>query len=226
MIGRCSGCSQERPGWLSESSKRRRLERSSRDRALISSSECEDLEVPNKRQCKDNYLTSHIIDSDIHDNDDSGIGTLPSSQESVKATSKSNLTVSEARLDLPLTVQSGDLGTYRSLLNYQSDISIDGIELGQCQSKIDKDLGKPAEIHDVNKPNYSISSKSESKTQEQIVGKCIICFDRPKNASIIHGCTGHQACCYRCAKKLKRFSKPCPICRRPIQKIIRNFIAQ
>ena len=53
---------------------------------------------------------------------------------------------------------------------------------------------------------------------------CTVCFENPKDASIIHGNTGHQVCCYRCAKKLRRKGKTCPVCRRKIQKVIRNFI--
>ncbi|RUS81323.1 hypothetical protein EGW08_010930, partial [Elysia chlorotica] len=52
---------------------------------------------------------------------------------------------------------------------------------------------------------------------------CVVCLVRPKTASIIHGKTGHQVCCYHCAKKLKKQRRACPICRRPIQKVIRNY---
>ncbi|KAH9499047.1 hypothetical protein Btru_005506 [Bulinus truncatus] len=53
---------------------------------------------------------------------------------------------------------------------------------------------------------------------------CVICFSRKKTATLVHGKTGHQACCYTCAKKLKKQRRSCPICRKPIQKVIRNFI--
>ena len=53
---------------------------------------------------------------------------------------------------------------------------------------------------------------------------CMICLSKPKEASIIHGKTGHQVCCYVCAKRLKRRGKPCPVCRRPIQKVIKNYL--
>lgn len=53
---------------------------------------------------------------------------------------------------------------------------------------------------------------------------CVVCASRPKTGSIIHGNSGHQVCCYRCAKRLKRKGLLCPVCRRPIQKVIKNFI--
>ena len=32
---------------------------------------------------------------------------------------------------------------------------------------------------------------------------CVVCVTRPRNASIIHGDTGHQVCCLECASRLK-----------------------
>ena len=54
---------------------------------------------------------------------------------------------------------------------------------------------------------------------------CTICLEQPKDASLVHGKSGHQVCCYPCGRKLKRNGKSCPVCRRPIQKVIRNFPA-
>ena len=53
---------------------------------------------------------------------------------------------------------------------------------------------------------------------------CVICLTRPKEASIIHGNTGHQVCCYVCAKRLRHRRMPCPVCRRPISGVIKNYI--
>lgn len=68
----------------------------------------------------------------------------------------------------------------------------------------------------------NISSKSVGILSTADV--CVICFSKPKEASIIHGKTGHQVCCYKCAKRLRRRGKPCPVCRRPIRAVIRNFV--
>jgi hypothetical protein len=53
---------------------------------------------------------------------------------------------------------------------------------------------------------------------------CIICLTGVKDASIVHGRTGHQVTCYPCAKKLRRHGQPCPVCRRPIARIVRNYV--
>ncbi|XP_033729491.1 E3 ubiquitin-protein ligase Mdm2-like, partial [Pecten maximus] len=39
---------------------------------------------------------------------------------------------------------------------------------------------------------------------------CMACRCRPKTASIVHGGTGHQVCCFKCALRLKHQRKPCP----------------
>lgn len=69
------------------------------------------------------------------------------------------------------------------------------------------------------------STQSYTNVPQPVTGcvTCLICTTRPKDASIIHGHTGHQVSCYKCAKKLRRRGRPCPVCRRPIQKIIKNF---
>ncbi|KAJ7376096.1 hypothetical protein OS493_036859 [Desmophyllum pertusum] len=55
--------------------------------------------------------------------------------------------------------------------------------------------------------------------------KCIICMEQPKNATVIHGDTGHCCCCLACAQVLKQRGDPCPICRAPIEHVIRQFNA-
>ncbi|KAL9979958.1 hypothetical protein ACROYT_G008481 [Oculina patagonica] len=55
--------------------------------------------------------------------------------------------------------------------------------------------------------------------------KCIICLEQPKNATLIHGDTGHCCSCWACAIVLKQRGDPCPVCRAPIKQVIRQFIA-
>ena len=52
---------------------------------------------------------------------------------------------------------------------------------------------------------------------------CIICMTNPKDATIIHGDSGHICCCISCAKDLYRLKHHCPICRQPIDAVIRQF---
>ncbi|XP_035217398.1 E3 ubiquitin-protein ligase Mdm2-like, partial [Stegodyphus dumicola] len=69
------------------------------------------------------------------------------------------------------------------------------------------------------------SGSSQEKFDDQIpveksIELCLICCSKPANASIIHGNIGHVICCYKCALKLKRRNKRCPVCRRTIDKVV------
>ena len=52
---------------------------------------------------------------------------------------------------------------------------------------------------------------------------CVVCFVNEKNATIVHGDTGHVACCLECARILQDRGDGCPICRAPIERVIRQF---
>ena len=56
-------------------------------------------------------------------------------------------------------------------------------------------------------------------------GYCVLCLERLKNATLIHGDSGHVCCCLECASELKRRGQPCPICRKPISAVIRHFVS-
>ncbi|CAH1799074.1 unnamed protein product [Owenia fusiformis] len=111
-------------------------------------------------------------------------------------------------------------------------------------SDSDKSQDKPAEQLGGSKQNEEggacsgpgppkpTTSRQEGELQppsgsnrSSFVDVCAICLTKPKDASIIHGKTGHQVCCYKCAKKLLKRRKPCPVCRRPIENVIKNFLA-
>ena len=57
-------------------------------------------------------------------------------------------------------------------------------------------------------------------------GLCNICRSNRNDGVIIHNRTAHQFCCYRCARRLKKKGKPCPVCRQPIAAVCRNFFVQ
>ncbi len=54
---------------------------------------------------------------------------------------------------------------------------------------------------------------------------CMVCRVRPKDATILHGATGHVCCCLACAQDLHGRQARCPICRDPIDSVIRQFTA-
>lgn len=96
-------------------------------------------------------------------------------------------------------------------LSSESGCSV-GIKCDDAMSTSSQDLG--SELSEKMEPD---ETKSESNL-------CMFCLSRPKDASFIHGRLGHQVCCYQCAKKYWNKSVRCPVCRRKIERIVRNII--
>lgn len=54
---------------------------------------------------------------------------------------------------------------------------------------------------------------------------CAICLTSPVEATFVHGLSGHTVCCMVCAREVQRTGGHCPICRQPLQAVIRNYLA-
>jgi Zinc finger, C3HC4 type (RING finger) len=54
---------------------------------------------------------------------------------------------------------------------------------------------------------------------------CVICLCESRSATMIHGDTGHIACCLICARILQARGDDCPVCRLPIERVIQHFWA-
>ena len=151
---------------------------------------------------------------------DSGVGSLssqPSSQETLPyyLLPKSNdifcddnvsTTANSGNVSKPVSVlyESSSLESRHTFYNLQSK--------SLSSSSLDS-LGSKSQDFDPLKVKLSA-----------LDDPCIICLTKPKTASLIHGSSGHQVCCFSCAKRLKRRGKVCPVCRRPIQKVVKNYI--
>jgi E3 ubiquitin-protein ligase Mdm2 len=53
--------------------------------------------------------------------------------------------------------------------------------------------------------------------------KCVVCLTSDRNATIVHGSTGHVVCCLVCARILHARGDACPICRLRIDIVIQHF---
>jgi E3 ubiquitin-protein ligase Mdm2 len=55
--------------------------------------------------------------------------------------------------------------------------------------------------------------------------RCVVCLTSERNATIVHGETGHVVCCLICARILKARGDNCPVCRMKIDVVIQHFYA-
>lgn len=84
-------------------------------------------------------------------------------------------------------------------------------------------IASPTEEVDVHEGRSGAPSDGRSGAPSDGSGDCLICLDRPKDATIVHGNTGHVCCCTTCANELMRKGARCPICRAPIDRVIRQY---
>jgi len=54
---------------------------------------------------------------------------------------------------------------------------------------------------------------------------CVVCLTDARNATFVHGETGHIACCLLCARALQARGDSCPVCRLPVDVVIQHFFA-
>ena len=52
---------------------------------------------------------------------------------------------------------------------------------------------------------------------------CVVCMDAPRDTMLLHGDIGHTCCCGDCAQILVASGQDCPICRAPIEQVVKNF---
>jgi len=94
------------------------------------------------------------------------------------------------------------------------------LEAENAMLKAQLSLSKSATVNQL-----EVSSCSSSGSSSSTSSLCMFCYQRQKNASLIHGRLGHQVSCYPCAKKLWKRQANCPVCRRKIEKIVKIIVA-
>ena len=96
-----------------------------------------------------------------------------------------------------------------------SSIDEDGRGVSELSSS-DSSSSKPAPAA------VSRSCKPVKRSHDE---KCLICLTEERNATIVHGETGHIACCLVCARILYARGDRCPVCRLAIDSVIQHFWA-
>jgi hypothetical protein len=76
-------------------------------------------------------------------------------------------------------------------------------------------------------PTYSAHATPSStrSLDAQHDPRCLICLCDDRTATLVHGETGHIACCLVCARILQARGDPCPVCRMPIDLVVQHFYA-
>lgn len=72
---------------------------------------------------------------------------------------------------------------------------------------------------------HNDQQQREHKRRSKEDHSCLVCFSSHRNATFVHGESGHIACCLECARVLKGRGDPCPVCRLPVDSVIQHFWA-
>lgn len=59
---------------------------------------------------------------------------------------------------------------------------------------------------------------------ENSLGFCIFCLSEPKNSVFVHSNFVHLCCCYKCAIKVWKQRKACPICNCKVKNVMKLFV--
>jgi len=69
----------------------------------------------------------------------------------------------------------------------------------------------------------TLDSAADAEVTDELT--CVVCMDRPTDATLVHGNSAHVCCCLVCANNLKSLDKSCPMCRKPIETVLRLYFA-
>jgi hypothetical protein len=84
--------------------------------------------------------------------------------------------------------------------------------------------------HDMGRSGGRVQSRQNRRGSSGYGGgaetlKCVVCLTSERNATIVHGETGHVVCCLVCSRILKARGDKCPVCRLTIDVVIQHFYA-
>ena len=153
---------------------------------------------------------------------DSSCGLIKSSSKyPIATTTIPSAISSEGRIWRPtVSVEGVQLQTSQSFSNNAADIGTESTTMMIRSQSLDPNVQQKKRLKQTSHITTLVKGGSTGSD-----GTCMICCVKPKDASLVHGKSGHQVCCYPCGQKLKRNAKPCPVCRRQIEKVIVNYQA-
>ena len=157
-----------------------------------------------------------------HEASDSGLdSSCGLTKSSIATTTIPSAISSEGGIWRPtVSVEGVQLHTSQSFSNVAADIRTESTTMMIRSQSLDPKVQQKKRLKQTSHITTPVKGGSTGSD-----GTCMICCVKPKDASLVHGKSGHQVCCYPCGQKLKRNAKPCPVCRRQIEKVIVNYQA-
>lgn len=95
--------------------------------------------------------------------------------------------------------------------------------LEETPAPTDSGMGTPGSTHTPVPPPPAVPA-ALTRAKSEAGSECIVCWDAPREVTLVHGQTGHFVCCQTCADDLPE-PRECPICREPVEKAVRTFFS-
>lgn len=73
------------------------------------------------------------------------------------------------------------------------------------------------------RPQPSRSAELAAAARSSVEQLCVVCMAEPRTMSFVHGDSAHLCCCAECAAAVRAQHQPCPLCRQPIETVVRQF---
>ena len=134
---------------------------------------------------------------------------------------ETSLTDRDAAVDSDATPTSGLLQQHRPAL-FRSGSLLTAPAPGPMDAI--RESSSSSSALDTNNPS-SLPSEGYWTSSANNPNRCLICLSDERTATIVHGETGHIACCLTCARILKARGDACPVCRLPIDLVVQQFWA-
>lgn len=134
------------------------------------------------------------------------------------ASSVSSQSIESNNSDFPVSQASTQL-QHDSLDETDSEGMLTRVEefTQKCQDKTEKEVQqfKPVNTFD--------DDDDDKDIYESNLGMCRFCMVNPKNGVFVHSNCSHLCCCYKCALKVWKKRKSCPVCNCKIKNVLKLF---
>lgn len=163
----------------------------------------------------------------VSDSKDSGFSSCPSSQEfeynlarSISSDSSQSLGGSQVFGKEVKPAEDSDDSEDEKILHKVDEFSKQSSEtkqklLSECLTKIKSN----PEL-----PRSSETMDPASDVNESNLGLCRFCLVNPKDGVFVHNNCLHLCCCYKCAVKVWKKRKSCPICNCKVKNVTKLFV--
>lgn len=102
--------------------------------------------------------------------------------------------------------------------DYDTSIQVGKTKHSKCKRK-----GSVRDRKHTSPVRSSVTANSivDASTEEDKT--CIVCMDAPIDAAVLHSGSVHVCCCMDCAQTIYKSYGECPMCRVPIESVLRVF---